>query len=70
MQQRRYITLHIEADTPEQLSMLTVATQNFWGADIEFFDFQQTKKGKERAWFRIPIHLWTDKQAADGKKDD
>jgi len=49
-----HITLSLRADTPEQLSGLTVQAQLNWGMELDFFDFSQTKDGKYICWYRVP----------------
>jgi hypothetical protein len=49
-----HITLHLKADTPEQLSALTVRAQLMWGMELNFFDFMQDRKGKYVCWYKIP----------------
>lgn len=53
-----HITLHLAADTPEQLSGLTVRAQLLWGMELDFFDFSQTKAGKYICWFKIPQKIY------------
>lgn len=60
------ITLHLVADTPDQLSVLTVRTQILWGMEFSFFDFSQRKDGKFICWYKVPHKIWIEK-VANGK---
>lgn len=60
-QVHRYITLHLIAESPEMLSMMTVAAQNNWGMSLEFFDFSQTKKGLFICWFKVPVEIYQER---------
>lgn len=53
-----HITLSLQADTPEQLSALTVRAQILWGMELDFFDFSQLKNGKYICWFKIPQTIY------------
>jgi hypothetical protein len=51
------------ADTPEELSMLTIAAQTNWGMTLDFFDFSQLKNGKFICWFKVPLMEWSERVA-------
>ena len=53
-----YITLHLIADTPEELSAMTVAAQLDWGMTIDFFDFTRTPDGKYMCWYKMLHTKW------------
>lgn len=57
----RQITLHLEAESAEQLSMLTIQAQFHWGLSLSFFDFSQTKNGRWVCWFTVPHSLWLER---------
>ena len=60
------VTLHLKADSPEELSMMTVQAQARWGLVLNFFDFSQDKSGKWICWFKVPHRVWIEK-VANGK---
>lgn len=60
------ITLHLIADTPEELSVMTIKAQANWGLQLNFFDFAQTKNNKWICWFKVPHRIWVEK-VANGK---
>jgi len=63
MNERKYITLSLQADTPEELSILTIAAQTNWGMTLDFFDFSQLKNGKFICWFKVPLAEWNERVA-------
>lgn len=58
-----HITLSLTADTPEELSALTVQAQLIWGMELDFFDFIQRKDGKFTCWFKVPYSVYEMKVA-------
>lgn len=60
------ITLHLEADSADELSLLTIKMQIRMGMELHFFDFTQLKNGKFICWFRVPHRIWAEK-VANGK---
>lgn len=55
------ITLHLMADTPEQLSALTVQAQLNWGMKLHFREFTQNKQGKYVCWYEIPVLIYQER---------
>lgn len=56
----RQVTLHLEANTPGELSLLTIKAQDRWGMTLEFFDFMQNKAGKYICWYQVPHQRWAE----------
>ena len=63
---KKYITVSLTADTPDELSMMTLAAQTNWSMEFEFFDFMQLKNGKFMCWYRVPVMQWSEKQGING----
>ena len=66
MQKEINITLSLVADSPDELSMLTVQRQVLWGLKLKFYDFSQLKNGKYICWYNVPHTIWVEK-VANGK---
>lgn len=49
------------ADTPEQLSALTVQAQLNWGMKLHFREFTQNKQGKYVCWYEIPVLIYQER---------
>lgn len=53
-----HITLSLIAESPEQLSAMTVRAQLNWGMELDFFDFTQVKSGKYICWYKVPQSVY------------
>lgn len=60
-----YITLHLKADSPEELSALTIQAQLQWGIVADFFDFSQTKDGKYICWYKVPYPKYVEAMSGE-----
>lgn len=58
-----HITLHLEAESADELSIMTVNAQVHWNMQLNFFDFTQTKKGLYICWYNMPHGIWVEKLA-------
>ena len=63
---KKYITLHLSADTPDELSGMTLVAQTNWKMELEFFDFSQIQSGKFICWYRVPVSAWQESLGLDG----
>jgi len=64
---KKYITLSLTADTPDELSVMTVVAQSNWSMEFEFFDFSQLKNGMFICWYRVPLSAWQERQSVNGQ---
>lgn len=55
------ITLSLIADTPEDLSLLTVQAQINWGMRLTFSPFSQIRNGKFITTFEMPYSIYAER---------
>ena len=61
-----HITLSLIADTPEELSLMTVQAQVNWGMKLAFSPFSQLRNGKFITTFEMPYRIYAER-VANGK---